>query len=107
MKQMEVDKQVYGINPFSGKREEVNRGVLDVLKGLTSSEMLMVYYIMINNDIDTVMVNRDDFKEATNIKSNTTVIQSINTLLRLNIIAKTNIKNVYWLNNQFFKLHKQ
>lgn len=118
-------KDVRGESPFVSKYEFVylskERGeikidvaascrfyVNDVLNDdrnalpLRSKEMLLWLIGKVRSGEDVVVINRERYMKEIGLTSLPVVIKAIKGLINMGIIAKTNVRGVYWLNAVYF-----
>ncbi|CCM10676.1 protein of unknown function (plasmid) [Cardinium endosymbiont cEper1 of Encarsia pergandiella] len=97
----------FAIDPFL--TDECKVDISNVVMKLSRPALELMYYIL-NKKIflnEKFVFDIADFKNFYNKKSNTSVIQSLGVLCFYNIIAKTTLSGVYWINRKVFSENKE
>ncbi|UWW97581.1 MAG: hypothetical protein NMK33_05905 (plasmid) [Candidatus Cardinium sp.] len=94
-------------NPFMGDMESFD--VSKIILNLSKSSLELMYYILDTKYFleDKFVFDINEFKKFANKKSDTSAIQALGELCSLNIIAKTKISRVYWVNRSVFLNKKE
>lgn len=108
-----------GVNPFikdlkfTIEDEETSNRVWDtflyrkesikkIIYKLNNSVKLYWYIpFFLEHNKDYVIIDKEHFMKANNIKSLNTFKAMVDNLIKYNIIAKTVVKDVYWINPEF------
>lgn len=68
----------------------------------TASNMFNYIITEILTGEDCIRIDRKRYKEATNIKSDTTITSALKELIDKAVISKTSEKDLYWINPDIF-----
>ena len=73
------------------------------IANLSNKAQRLLFYIIysIHTNCDYILLNKSYYKKINKIKSNTTITTAIGELVRTGIIAKSCIRDVYFINPRF------
>lgn len=77
------------------------RKIINKLDDKSKSMLLWIFYTVERNK-DYIWINKERYKEEQEIKSENTVRGAVKNLIRYGLIQYTIVKDVYWINPDFF-----
>jgi hypothetical protein len=97
----------FNVNPFIVEDKMLD--ISNLILTLSRSSLELMYYILDQKSFldDKFVFDIDGFKNFANKKSDTSAIQALGELCSLEIIAKTKIARVYWVNRGVFLNEKE